>query len=334
MAKGAVIDIHAHILAEDTMEIMRKETPQVAPILTDITAEDARFEIAGVKQYPFPRGAWDLERRLSDMAKFGFDKQVLAVCPQTLMYDRDPELCLTVSQIQNEQIAKLCRTHPDKFYGLGTMPLQAPEMAAAELRRSVRELGLRGAMIGGHIAGKNLDDPALDAYWEAAEETGAFILIHPLKINADGRMNDYYLANFVGNPLDTTIAACSLIFGGVLERFPNLKICLSHGGGYVPFQFGRYIHGWAERPESQLHLKVSPEASVDRLLYDTILHHPTPLKYLVDSAGPKRVMLGSDYPFDMGMYDAVEVIDGLGLPDATREAVLWGTAEELLTTKA
>jgi aminocarboxymuconate-semialdehyde decarboxylase len=331
--KNPVIDIHAHIFAEDTMEILRKETPSVAPKLTEVTEDGARLEIAGVHQNPFPRGAWDLERRLADMDRFGYDRQAVAVCPQTLMYDQDPQMTLTVSQIQNEQIAALVRSN-ERFYGLGTMPMQAPQMAADELRRAVGELGLQGAMIGSNINGGNLDDPELEPYWSAAEETGAFILIHPVKTAGIDRMKSYYLKNFIGNPLDTTIAAASMIFGGVLHRHPNLKICLSHGGGFTPYQFGRFIHGWAERAEAQVHLKESPEASIDRLLYDTILHHPDPLTFLVNSVGAERVMLGSDYPFDMGMYDAVEVVRSLPVGEEAVAKILAGSAERLLRTNA
>lgn len=329
-AENPVIDIHAHILAEDTMEILRKETPSVAPHLSEVTEDGARLEVAGVHQNPFPRGAWDLERRLADMDRAGFDKQVVAVCPQTLMYDQDPQLTLTVSQIQNEQIAALTRSHSERFLGLATMPMQAPEMAATELRRAMRDLGLSGAMIGSNINGANLDDPELEPYWAAAEETGAFILVHPMKVAGMDRLKSYYLKNLIGNPLDTTIAAASLIFGGVLDRHPGLRICLSHGGGFTPYQFGRFIHGWAERAEAQVHLKESPEASINRLLYDTILHHPAPLEFLVNSVGSDRVMLGSDYPFDMGMYDAVAVIQGLAISQQDKSALLHGSAHRLL----
>ena len=330
-----IIDMHAHILAEDTIEILRRETPSVAPQLSEITAEGARLEVAGVHQNPFPRGAWDLERRLADMARCGFDMQVLAVCPQTLMYDQEPALALTVAQIQNEQIAALCRAMPERFLGLATAPMQAPERAAEELRRAVRELGLRGVMIGSSINGTNLDDPALEPFWQAAADTGAFVLIHPIKPTAGERTKGYYLKNLIGNPLETTIAAASLVFGGVLERHPSLKICLSHGGGFAPYQFGRFIHGWRERPEARLHLgETSPAASLDRLLYDTILHHPEPLAYLVSMAGPGRVMLGSDYPFDMGMYDGVSVVKGLPVGEDAIGQILSGTAQKLLVTKA
>lgn len=146
------------------------------------------------------------------------------------------------------------------------------------------------------------------------------------------RLKSYYLKNFIGNPLDTTIAAASLNFGGVLDRHPGLKICLSHGGGFIPYQFGRFIHGWAERAEAQVNLENSPEASIDRLLYDTILHHPAPLAFLVNSVGSGRVMLGSDYPFDMGMYDAVEVIQGLAISEEDKSALLRDSAKRLLAT--
>jgi aminocarboxymuconate-semialdehyde decarboxylase len=151
-----------------------------------------------------------------------------------------------------------------------------------------------------------------------------------VKVAGIDRQRSYYLNNFVGNPLDTTIAAACLVFGGVLERFGGLKIVLSHGGGFTPYQAARWVHGWAERAEARVRLQGDPGASIDRLLFDTILHGPEPLQFLVDWAGSDRVMLGSDYPFDMGQYDAVAVIDSLRLTAAQRAALLRGTAEALL----
>ena len=322
MARQRTIDVHAHVLSEETMQRMRREAPDVGPKLSDIDEHGATLQIAGITQRPFPRGAWDMDVRLRDMDAHGVDVQVLSVMPQTFLYDQDPSLTATLCTIQNEAIAAIVREKPDRFYGIAGLPLQAPERAAAELRRSMRELGLKGAMIGSHVEGRNLDDPTLEPLWEAAAELDALILIHPQKVAAANRLGSYYLTNLIGNPLETTIAAASLVFSGVLERYPNLKFCLSHGGGYTPYQIGRFIHGWSVRPEGKKHLKVSPEASIRRLYFDTILHYDAPLKWLVETFGAGHVMLGSDYPFDMGMFDCVKAVRELDVPEGDRLTLL------------
>src|SRR5207248_8728937 len=168
---------------------------------------------------------------------------------------------------------------PDRFMGIATLPMQAPKLAAEELRHAMRVLGLSGAQIGSNIAGKNLDDPELEPVWATAAELDAFLLVHPINVAGMDRLGSYYLNNLIGNPLDTTIAAACLVFSGVLERYPTLKICLAHGGGFIPYQAGRLAHGWNVRPEPKNGLKVSPEASLRRFYYDTILHAQPQLEF-------------------------------------------------------
>lgn len=328
------IDTHAHILDLETIRLLQKEVPSVAPTLAPIDDEFADLVVAGSHYKPFPRGGWDLERRLADMARYGFDRQVVAVCPQTVLYDQDAQLTLTASQIQNDQIAALVRARPDQFHGLATAPMQAPDLAATELRRAMTDGGLSGAMIGSNIEGRNLDDPALEPFWQVASDLGAFILVHPLKVAGIDRQRSYYLQNFVGNPVDTTIAAACLVFGGVLERHPGITFLMSHGGGFTPYQAARWDHGWSVRAEARVTLKTPPAASLDRLCYDTILHAASPLQFLVDQVGSGRVFLGSDYPFDMGQYDAVAVVNSLRLPAADHAAILGAAALTLLNRPA
>ena len=211
--------------------------------------------------------------------------------------------------------------------------MQAPQLAADELARAMRA-GLRGAHIGSNINGKNLDDPSLEPVWAKAAELGAFILIHPVGVAGADRLKSYYLANLIGNPVDTTIAAASLVFGGVMERHPNLKICLSHGGGFVPYQGGRWVHGWKVRGEPQANLKVSPAASLRRFYYDTILHAAAPLEYLVRAAGADHVLLGSDYPFDMGTLECARQVKALSITEADRATILGEGAAGLLGVAA
>jgi len=326
------IDIHAHILTEETIRLLQSEAPKVAPKLTDIDDQFGTLDVAGAVYRNFPRGGWDLERRLADMNASKVDVQVLSVCPQTFLYSQAPAVAAAFARVQNEQLAKLVKTHPNRFLAIATVPMQAPNLAADELRHAMRVLGLRGMQIGSNIAGKNLDDPALEPVWATAAELGAFILLHPINVAGMDRLGSYYLNNLIGNPLDTTIAAACLVFSGVLERHPSLKICLSHGGGFVPYQAGRLLHGWHVRTEPKKKLPKPPTESIDRFYFDTIVHSKDVLEFLVDNAGADRVLLGSDYPFDMGMPDGVLQVRGLSVPAADQSAILGGRARALLAT--
>jgi aminocarboxymuconate-semialdehyde decarboxylase len=311
------IDIHAHVIAEETVRLMQKEGPKVGPRITPVDADNAAYEVAGVTYRQFPRGGY-------------VDMQVVSITPQTFLYDQEASLAATLARIQNEGIAKLVKQHPDRFLGLATLPMQAPEQAAAELRHSVRTLGLSGAMIGSNIEGRNLDEPAFEPVWTATAEVGAFMLIHPTKVAGADRLRDYYLTNLIGNPLDTTIAAASLVFGGVMERYPNIKICLAHGGGFTPYQAGRWVHGWHVRNEPKKSLPISPEASLRRFYYDTIVHARPQLESLVAWAGASHVLLGSDYPYDMGTFECVRQVHAASLSQADRATVLGGQAAAML----
>ncbi|WP_230532088.1 amidohydrolase family protein [Microvirga roseola] len=324
------IDVHAHVLTEEMMRLMRNEAPDIGFTLSEVDEQGGVLQVGSITQRPFPRGAWDLELRLRHMDAAGIDMQVLSVCPQTFLYDRDPALAEKLSQIQNNEIAKIVGQHPNRFLGIATLPMQDPERAVKELRRAVTELGLRGAQIGSHVEGKNLDDPALEPLWSAAAELNAFILIHPQKIAGGDRLKSFYLKNLIGNPLDTTIAAASLVFGGVLERYPTLKFCFAHGGGFMPYQVGRMNHGWSVRPEGKVSLKNPPEESIRRLYFDCILHFEPALRYLVETFGADHVLLGSDYPFDMGTMDCVNQVRTLDVPVLDRNTILGTAAAEIL----
>ena len=324
------IDVHAHILTEETIRLLHSEAPKVAPKLSDIDDQFGTLDVAGSVYRHFPRGGWDVERRLQDMAASKVDVQVLSVCPQTFVYAQPPALAAAFARIQNEQLAKLVKARPDRFLAIGTLPMQAPKLAADELRHAVSKLGLRGAQIGSNVAGKNLDDPELEPVWATAAELDAFILLHPINVAGMDRLSSYYLNNLIGNPLDTTIAAACLVFSGVLERHPTLKICLSHGGGFVPYQAGRFLHGWHVRKEPKSKLPKPPTESLGRFYFDTIVHSKEVLEFLVGNAGVDRVLLGSDYPFDMGMPDGVLQVRGLSIPASDQASILGGRAKALL----
>jgi aminocarboxymuconate-semialdehyde decarboxylase len=327
------IDVHAHILSEETIRLLQREAPKAAPKLTDIDEQFGTLDVAGNVYRHYPRGAWDLDRRLQDMAASKVDVQVLSVSPQTFSYAQPPAVATAFARIQNEQLAKQVKARPDRFIAIATLPMQAPKQAADELRHAVRVLGLAGAQIGSNIAGRNLDAPELEPVWATAAELGAFILLHPINVAGMDRLGSYYLNNLVGNPLDTTIAAACLVFSGVLERYPSLKICLAHGGGFVPYQAGRFIHGWQVRTEPKKKLAKPPTDSLRRFYFDTIVHSAEALEFLVGSAGAGRVLLGSDYPFDMGMPDGVLQVRNLAIPPSDQAAILGERARALLATK-
>jgi aminocarboxymuconate-semialdehyde decarboxylase len=334
MGRVRTIDTHTHVLTEETIALLRKEVPKLPVTLTPIDKDFAVLDVAGVAYRPFPRGGFDIERRLKDMDATGIDVHVLSATPQTYFNNQDAALGVAAAKLQNEQIAKLVKQAPDRFTGIGTLPLQAPEQAAEELRRIIKTLGLRGAMFASNVKGTNLDDPGFEPLWKTAEELGAFMFVHPNNVAGADRMKSYYLNNLIGNPLDTTIAAACLLFGGVFDRYPKLKICLAHGGGFVPYQAARWTHGWEVRTEPRKSLSKKPADIIHKFTYDTILHSKETLEFMIKRAGVKRVVLGSDYPYDMGMMDSVAHVKSLAISEADKTSILSTQAEKLLTVNA
>jgi len=327
------IDIHTHVLADATVKLMHKEVPSLGLKMAPYDADNSICEVAGVAYRPFPRGGHDIERRFKDMAAAEVDVHLLSVAPQTWLYGQEAAVGVAASAIQNDEIARHVKEHPERFSGIATLPMQAPQKAADELRRAMQKLGLHGAMIGSNIGGKNLDDPSFEPLWAAAEELDAFMMIHPGNVAGADRLRSYYLGNLIGNPLDTTIAGACLIFGGVLERHPKLNFIMSHGGGFIPYQGGRWVHGWEVRPEPKVHVKHSPAPYLDRFLYDTILHAKAPLEFLISSVGANRVFLGSDYPYDMGTGECVRQVRAANISAADRDIILGGHAAKILSKK-
>ena len=208
--------------------------------------------------------------------------------------------------------------------------MQAPDKAADELRRAMSKLGLHGAMIGSNIGGKNLDDPSFEPLWAAAAEHDALMLIHPGNVAGADRLRSYYLNNLIGNPLDTTIAAACLVFGGVIERYPNIRFYMVHGGGFTPYQAGRWQHGWHVRPEPQKFLKKPPAETIRTFYWDTILHSRPQLEFLVQEFGAAHVILGSDYPYDMGTFECARQVKALSCGEMDKLTMLNGLVQKLL----
>jgi aminocarboxymuconate-semialdehyde decarboxylase len=292
-----------------------------------------RLLIAGtVSGPPVNPNLADLPARLAAMDRAGVRVQLLSSWIDLTAYALPAAAGVRFARTFNESLAQLIAGHPDRFWGLCTVPLQAPAQAAAELRHAVSALGMVGVEIATTVAGAELDEADLDPFWAAASELRCLVLIHPVDALAGRGVTRHFLSNLVANPAETTIAVAHLVFSGVLERFPDLQVCVVHGGGFLPYQVGRLDRGYVAVPQRTAHhLSEAPSAALRRLYYDTVLHDPVSLAALVAFAGPEHVLAGSDYPFAMGDPDPGTTIAAIpGLSEGDRELILTGNIERIL----
>lgn len=279
-----------------------------------------------------PRTMWSPQQRLADMDSLGVDVHVLSTGAAFYYYEKDPAIVARLARDCNDYVAQLTRDHPSRFAGFATLPMQDVRAAVAELERSVGRLGLKGAMIGDHVNGRTFDDPQFLPLWQAAEQLGAVIFIHQGGSTVvTPRSNRYHLPNTIGNLADRTVTFASFVYGGVMDRCPDLKVCLAHGGGYTCFGIGRMDRGWQVRPEARVNLSRPPSAYLSRFYYDCLTHSEPALRMLIDLAGIDRVVFGTDWPFDMATDWPVSWVLGLeSLTQGEKEAILWKNLERLL----
>lgn len=289
---------------------------------------------------------WDAKVRMAEMdsvpaiAGGRVTLQVLSTVPVMFSYWAKAADALDLSRRLNDHIASVVRAFPDRFVGLGTVPMQDPQAACAEMERCMRDLGLKGVQIGSHVNRWNLDEAALFPFFERASSLGAAVFVHPWEMMGQEDMPKYWLPWLVGMPAETARAICSMIFGGVFERLPSLRVCFAHGGGSFPFTLGRIEHGFGSRPDlCAVNCPVSPRAYVRdaatgrsaRFFVDSLVHDAAALRYLIEVMGADRVALGSDYPFPLGEDRPGALIASLpDLDSATRRMLLAGTALEFL----
>ncbi|MFD0687622.1 amidohydrolase family protein [Actinomadura fibrosa] len=269
----------------------------------------------------------DVAVRLVDMDAMGVDVQVVGPMPMHHPW-AGPALAEDLASTVNEAVAAHCAQAPDRLAGLGTVPLQHPDLAVTHLRRC-RELGLRGISVSTRVGGRELADPAHDPVWAAAQDLGALVFIHPWGCSLGERLAARYLGNTVGQPVETTLALSHLIFTGALDRFPRLRLVAAHGGGYLPTYIGRSDHAWHVRDDAR-GCERPPSEYLRRMWFDALVYTSAGLRHLVEAAGADRVVLGTDYPFDMGVDDPLRRLDAAGLDPADREAVAGRNAKELL----
>ncbi len=271
-----------------------------------------------------------IDRILEDEAASRIDHVVLSPWVQLVPYDLAGDEALRICRIQNEALSEIASAHAGRVSAMGAVPMQEPEVAARELEKLMGLPGLRGIEVAASVRGLYLGDDGFEPVWEAAEETGAVVFVHPTTRGFDVPvLHDYYLWNTVGNPVETAITAAHLVMAGVLERHHALKVVLSHGGGALMSVRGRLRHAHRFQAEAKARLGQAPDASLRRLFYDTVTHDPEVLRGLIEFAGPGQVLLGSDRPFDMGTDHPVEEVRALGLSPDHEEAILGGNAGRL-----
>jgi len=324
------IDIHTHIIPEHLPDFRGKFGYGGFVSLDHHKACCARMMIDDRFFREIQDNCWDPEVRIGQCDHHRVDVQVLSTIPVMFSYWAKPEDALDVSKFLNDHIAAIVHAYPKRFAGLGTIPLQAPELAIRELERCM-QIGLRGVQIGSHVNDWNLNAPELFPVFEAARELGASIFVHPWDMMGKEKMSKYWLPWLVGMPAETSLAICSMIFGGVFERLPGLKVAFAHGGGAFPSSIGRIEHGFNVRPDLvAVDNPINPREYLNRFYLDTLVHDPMMLDFLIKLMGPERLALGTDYPFPLGELEPGKLINSMTYQKEVKERLLSGTALEWL----
>lgn len=333
--KSLKIDIHCHYFNPTVAQkaaVMKPAEQEMAYVYANQLTRDVN-----VKQMKdrAPKLS-DIAVRLKDMDRMGVDVQAVSPAPFQYYYFAEPTFGAELAREVNDGITNIVATHPKRFAGIGTVPLQNADMAVAELNRAVKDLGLRGIEINTHVNGKNLTDPSLglEKFFARVAELGVALFIHPNGFSDAQRLTEHYFNNVIGNPLETTVAVSHLIFDGVMQRNPKLKVVLAHSGGYLAHYWARMDHAHRARPDCKTVIKKKPSSYLEKFYFDTITFDPGMLKNLIDRFGADHVMLGTDYPYDMGEDDPVGLINSVkGLKKIDKDLIMGGNAAKLLKIK-
>ncbi len=334
MGKILTIDIHTHILPENIPNWKEKfgyggfiQLDHHKPCCAKMIRDDGKFfrEIED--------NCWSAEKRIHECDHHHVDVQVLSTVPVMFSYWAKPEDCLNLSMFLNDHIADIVHRYPKRFIGLGTIPMQAPQLAIKELERC-KKIGLVGIQIGTNINQENLNEEKYFEIFKACEELGMAVFIHPWEMMGEQNMQKYWLPWLVGMPAETSRAACSLIFGGVMERLPNLRIAFAHGGGSFPATIGRIEHGFNCRPDLvAIDNPINPKEYLGKFWIDSLVHDDQMLDFVVGMFGANRVALGTDYPFPLGELEPGKLIREMPYEKDVKELLLHGSALEWLNLK-
>ena len=321
------VDVHTHFAPASVVAAARRGRGFDGMTAERSGGQDWLVHRQGFR-WPVPPVFYDLPARLAAMDQRGIGHAVLSVAPQLFMYWADATEAAAFCREVNDELAGFAAGSGGRITAVATLPMQDPAAAVAELRRAVAGLGMRGAEIGPEVAGTPLDDPGPRAVLAAAADLGVPLIVHPYYVGAGPGLADFYLTNLIGNPLATTVGAARLIFSGALDELPALRLVLTHGGGYLPYQIGRLDHGYRVRPESR-GCAQAPSAYLPRFWFDTVTHAPGPLRFLTELVGADHVAYGTDYPFDMAAGPLADQLAGTGLAPADAELIAGRNAAAL-----
>jgi len=326
-------DVHAHCIPQALVDFLRVEGAELGVEIVKVERGEVAVIAERVKAGPLRPELLDLDRRLEAMDATGIDVQVLSSWIDLTAYALESGRGATYSRHFNALLAEEAARYPHRFMALATVPLQAPEAAAEELVFAVTELGMVGVEIATTVDGADLDQAGLEPFWQAAADLGCIVLIHPYAPLAGVDLSRYFLDNLVGRPAESTVTVAYLILSGLFDRHPDLQIVLVHGGGFIPFQIGRIERGFRAVPgRVAVDATRSPLEVAGSLYYDTVLHSPQALRFLIDFVGTEHVLLGSDYPFEMGDPDPLATLQQVpGLTAAELTAISTSNLERLLS---
>jgi aminocarboxymuconate-semialdehyde decarboxylase len=334
--KLKVVDVHCHYLnPEVNKKTAHLNAAQYDP--TVIYANDLTNATNVSQMRDRAPKLMGIDVRIQDMDRMGVDIQAVSPAPYHYFYFTEPALGAELAREVNEGIANVVSLHPDRFVGIGSVPLQNAELAVKELEYCVKKLGLKGVEINTNVNGLNLTDPklGLEKFFAKANELGIVIFMHPLGFTQGERLSNHYFNNVIGNPLETTVAVSHLIFDGVVARYPKIKFIAAHGGGFIAHYWARMDHAWRARPDTRTVIKKKPSSYLEKFYFDSITFDPRMLKQLIDRYGADHVLLGTDYPYDMGEDDPRGLIAGVPrLSAADRRLIEGGNAMKLFKIKS